>query len=88
MLTVKDKREAVGEVYIAMDYFRNHDAVCDVSIKVECDLQDTLSCCYKIHKGKNMNRTSNNFRSFLQNKSSVRQILLFFYRNPVERMRV
>ena len=86
MLTVKDIREAVGEVYKAMDYFRNHDAVYDVSIKVERYLRDALSCCYKMYKGKNMNRASNNFGFFVQNKSNVRQILLFVYRNPVEKM--
>ena len=78
MLRVKYIREAVDEVYKAMDYFRNHDTVYDVSIKVERDLRDALSCCYKIYKRKNRNRTSNNFGSFLQNKSNVRQILLFF----------
>ena len=88
MLTVKDIREAVDEVYKAMDYFRNHYAVYDVSNKVERDLRDALSCCYKIYKGQNTNSTANNFGLFLQNKSNVRQILLFFYRNPVERMRV
>jgi hypothetical protein len=78
MLRVKDIREAVDEVYKAMDHFRNHDTVYDVSIKVGHDLRDALSCCYKIYKGKNMNRTSNNFGSFLRNKSNFRQILLFF----------
>jgi hypothetical protein len=34
MLTVKDIREAVDEVHKAMDYFKNHGAVYDVSIKV------------------------------------------------------
>jgi len=50
MLTVKDIRDAVDEVYKAMDYFRNHDVVYDVSDKVERDLRDALSCCYNIYE--------------------------------------
>jgi hypothetical protein len=34
MLTVKDIRETVDEVHKDMDYFKNHDALYDVSIKV------------------------------------------------------
>jgi hypothetical protein len=48
MLTVNDTREAIDDVYKAMDYFRNHDTVYDVSVKAEHDLRDALSCFYKI----------------------------------------
>lgn len=48
MLTVKDIKEAVDVQYKAMDYFRNHYVVYDVSIKVERDIRDALSCCYKM----------------------------------------
>ena len=36
MLTVKDIREAVDEVYKAVDYFSNHDVVYDLMFIEPC----------------------------------------------------
>jgi hypothetical protein len=43
-LTNQGLREALSKIDEAMDYFRNHDPLCDHSVNVERELRDVLSC--------------------------------------------